>query len=1114
MSYGHHFCRPLLLFAALVIVAGGFFTFHFFSANASVNSPDCPNGNCAKVKASEIGPSCYPAPSGMVLWHKAENNTFDSTPLGNGGTAEGLVTYAAGKVGQAYSFTGFGRVRVPDNPSLDLTNEFTFDAWIKPSTIYSGGLSSGAVVSKVGGPGGNNGYQFGISGNGSINDTVFCQFNEFAQPWPGNQLVATVPGGIPVGSWTHIACTYDNDTIRAYVNGVLVGSNFVGPRTIVNSSSDLRISSDDNDNVYFFGSIDEVEVFNRALSAAEIMGIVTADAAGKCPLPSCVPPPPNMTHWWRADGNAKDRVNGNDGSLVGDTTYAAGMVGQAFAFDGSGDYITVPHASAQNSANITVDAWIFQNSTGHGRPIINKRTPSNFGGYTLETTDAPFGPAGGMSFCVWIGASPYCAISPAGVAPAGVWRHVAGTFDGATVRLYVDGVLVGSTPTPTGAVDASNQPIVIGRNVVSGAEFHGLIDEIERLDRALSLSEIQGIFNAGPHGKCPTCTTAPANMVGWWKGEGNFLDEFGLNNGTPAFGPFFTGGKVGQGISLDGVDDYVDTLTLNTSSFGPSLTIDAWLKPTVLTGGYTDGSLPGVTRRTAAGNVGGASDLSIGLYGGKLGALYKPLSGVTALLQASSITVVPNTWYHVAVTKDATTARLYVNGVLVDSGAALPGYLPFGFFQIGRAQCCMGDNFGGVVDEVELFSRTLSQPEIEALYEAGSAGKCALDLPEVQLSASSYIEDESQTAVINVTRTGNLSAPSSVNISLTDGTATGGVTCASPGVDYENPGLVTLNFSIGSASQSISVPICGDLINEGTETVNITLSNNIGADLGTPSSGTLNINDTATQFRNTAPIGMTPGSPGTPNPSTINVTSGPIAIGSMRVTLYDVSQAFPDNLDVLLVGPTGAKYVLTADVGGPFAIPETAPVTLSFTDSSAAVLPDSGPLSTGQYLPTSCETPVLSFAGAPAAPYVEPGCVVSRPVTQSMFGAFGLTSPLGLWRLYVRDDNGAPIMLTASGSIAGGWGIEFLPPTAAGVEVSGRVMTPDGRGLRNATVTMTGGNGVTRSAVTSSFGYYRFEGVPVGDSFVMSVNSRSYRFKPRFVNVLDNMTDVDFIGLE
>jgi hypothetical protein len=87
-------------------------------------------------------------------------------------------------------------------------------------------------------------------------------------------------------------------------------------------------------------------------------------------------------------------------------------------------------------------------------------------------------------------------------------------------------------------------------------------------------------------------------------------------------------------------------------------------------------------------------------------------------------------------------------------------------------------------------------------------------------------------------------------------------------------------------------------------------------------------------------------------------------------------------------------------------------------------------------------------------------------------------------------------------------------PTSAGVDVSGRVLTSDGRGLRNATVTMTDANGVVRTATTSSFGFYRFEGVTVGESYVMGVSSRNYRFTPRVVQVFDSMTDIDFIGLE
>jgi len=97
-----------------------------------------------------------------------------------------------------------------------------------------------------------------------------------------------------------------------------------------------------------------------------------------------------------------------------------------------------------------------------------------------------------------------------------------------------------------------------------------------------------------------------------------------------------------------------------------------------------------------------------------------------------------------------------------------------------------------------------------------------------------------------------------------------------------------------------------------------------------------------------------------------------------------------------------------------------------------------------------------------------------------------------------------------NGGSKGGWCLELLPSTAAGVEVSGRVLTPDGRGLRNAQVTITDSKGVRRTATTGSFGNYRFEDVEIGSSFVMGVTSTRYRFTQRLVQVFDALTDVDF----
>ena len=86
--------------------------------------------------------------------------------------------------------------------------------------------------------------------------------------------------------------------------------------------------------------------------------------------------------------------------------------------------------------------------------------------------------------------------------------------------------------------------------------------------------------------------------------------------------------------------------------------------------------------------------------------------------------------------------------------------------------------------------------------------------------------------------------------------------------------------------------------------------------------------------------------------------------------------------------------------------------------------------------------------------------------------------------------------------------------TAASVSVSGRVLTPDGRGLRNAKVTISDSKGVARTVTTSSFGFYKFDDVTVGESYIMAVQSKQYRFAQRVVQVFDTLTDVDFVGLE
>ena len=96
---------------------------------------------------------------------------------------------------------------------------------------------------------------------------------------------------------------------------------------------------------------------------------------------------------------------------------------------------------------------------------------------------------------------------------------------------------------------------------------------------------------------------------------------------------------------------------------------------------------------------------------------------------------------------------------------------------------------------------------------------------------------------------------------------------------------------------------------------------------------------------------------------------------------------------------------------------------------------------------------------------------------------------------------------------SGFWVDAPLAPTAASVAVSGRVLTDGGNGLTNARVVLTSASGVNRTVTTSSFGYFRFDDVAAGETYIFTVVSRRYQFAPQIVFVGNELTGLDFTAL-
>ncbi|MBK8464799.1 MAG: proprotein convertase P-domain-containing protein [Chloracidobacterium sp.] len=386
----------------------------------------------------------------------------------------------------------------------------------------------------------------------------------------------------------------------------------------------------------------------------------------------------------------------------------------------------------------------------------------------------------------------------------------------------------------------------------------------------------------------------------------------------------------------------------------------------------------------------------------------------------------------------------------------------------------------------------------------------------VGFSSAAYFEDESQAAVITLNRTGDLSGTATVNFSTSDGMARGGSVCSSfgGGPDYLTVTNQTVTFNPNETVKTVNVALCGDgIAGEFNETVNLSLS---GSNAGSQSTAVLTINDTATRYENLSNIAINGGAAASLYPSTITVASIFYPLGSMRVTIYDYSTDLPNNVDFLMVGPGGQKFVLLANAGG---LTSGGPATLTFSDTAGQIVPANGPLTTGDLEPTSYGS-VTDFPGrAPAGPYNLPGSTIGGFGSQMMggnpAGTYAGADPNGVWSLYVRDRTTS---LFHPGSVVGnigGWGLEFTMPTSAQGSISGRVLSADGHGLRNTKVVVTG-NSLSQPivATTGSMGYFSFDELTIGEIYVVTVNARRYTFSTpsRVITLTDNVVDADFIA--
>ncbi len=626
---------------------------------------------------------------------------------------------------------------------------------------------------------------------------------------------------------------------------------------------------------------------------------------------ACTPPPADMVGWWPGEGNAND-IQGpafENGTLMNGATYAPGKVGQAFSFDGVDDYMEVPHSSSLDlTGGFTLDTWFLQRTAGYG--VLFSKADYN-GSESVTSYGMQVDPDGSINPALYgIYPNDNWTTAP-GLVTTGQWYHIALTWDGTygpanNVKLYLNGALVQSWTKSMTPLHVTSQSLTLGSMKPPTYHGHldGLIDEPEIFSRELSPTEIQSIFNAGSAGKCqPQCTSPPSGMISWWAGDGNALDLKEVNNAAPQNGAGYASGKVGLGFSLNGTDAFIDVAD-NASINPQQLTIDAWIN---VNSGADPAGHYGVITKYHSVDDWRQYEMYIDNQKLTLRASENHQTHQCSITSTSNITF--GQWTHVAATVDPTACNLYINGNLEANAAGLnniqvvPVNLEIGAG--GSMQMGVGSFFPGMIDEVEIFGRALSQTEIQAIYNAGSAGKCKPGSTPT-LNVNDVTQAEGNAGTTDFDFTVSLSSPAGAD-GVTFDIATADSTAASGLGDYFAKSLTAQTIPSGSTTYTFTVQVSGDTNVESDETFFVNVTNVAGAAAGdTQGLGTIQNDDLQSDL-------------------TISMTDSPDPVTEGNSVTY--------NIDVTNNGPSNATSVTVTDV---------LPATVTFVSASTVCSNSSG----------------------------------------------------------------------------------------------------------------------------------------------------------------------------
>ena len=657
-----------------------------------------------------------------IVWSDTTTEIKDSTAGAQHGNAVGSLSEASvvpGKQGQALKFNGTSdQIETPYNTTL---TSYSFAFWFKTGDVHVDNYDT--IIAKF--------YYDRCEIRGYAHEFLACTIDD------SSNLVYSRSSVID-DTWHHGVFTVTNGSQKLYVDGILNDSRtdaFTSALDTISIGVDYDLSSAS----HFPGSIDDVRVYNRVLSASEVYQLYTAGTA-TVNAPVEDPLSQSLRGYWKLDDgsgtNATDSSgNANTLAMTGSPGWVTGNIGpSALDFSGSGQYLSVADPASgvldfANGADFSLTGWFNRDTFTADHTIVAKKTDqATNAGYVVwidASTDT-------VNFEISDGTYTYEADSTTTFTSTG-WHHFTAVWDdsrGASV--YIDGGLNGSTETSTSSIgDLSNaNAFRIGAESDAGVPFDGKLDDIRVYGYALSADEVKKLYN----------TTSPAqpvdtSLVGHWTFDGpdiqgsTAIDRSSFGNNGTITGAVPVKGKLGQGMSFDGDGDYVYAGSGSSLANLSALTISFWM------------NLDSFGQNSQGNVINKGSDCCTPLEGFlvRVDGIYNfvvfgvDYDGATDLAMQSLDNSLTSSdfgiWNHIAVTwtgsSAATSVVIYKNGQNVtqssgDNGIGSRRDDSGSGFHIGvDAGWPIARAFDGKLDDVRLYNRVLSATEVMNLYTLG-----------------------------------------------------------------------------------------------------------------------------------------------------------------------------------------------------------------------------------------------------------------------------------------------------------------------------------------------------------------------------------------------------------